>query len=307
MNRTILVATIFLSLVAHAQKKVPSKTYNLHSEFKYQVEISSMDIIGNTMFVLSESCEYLYQFNIDSLNDSRENIPSMKVHLPFLGGSDVEGLALFDHYVFYINEDGNSIKSFDLETLKPVAIKPNKIKLPKNNSSYRLYTGLEGIDINSELSILYVIQERDKKQETSISRLLAYRIGRKNNEFVLTYLDELEISLEHDFRYSSIALSEDYNSIFLIRSKFIKRSNKGEYFIDKIDFESTSMFSNSKIDMSKIKHFQIDNNKINNANIEGMAHFNNTLYIINDNLESASKNCYKSINKPTYIFTFKDK
>lgn len=263
IRKAILIFYLSYCFNAISQQK-PLKTYNLNSEFRYQVEISSMDIIDGKMFILSESCGYLYQFNINKLNDSRENLPDMKVRLPFLNGLDVEGLALFDHYIFYVNEDGNSIKSFNLETLLPIDVEPKIDKLPKNNDDHnqKLHTGLEGIDINNSLSILYVIHERDKKQTNSKSRLIAYRVGKKNNKFILSYIDELEISLKDDFRYSSITLSEDNSSIFLIRSKFIESIDQGEYVIDKIDLEKTGMFLQSKTDMKTIEHFKIDNNEI---------------------------------------------
>ncbi len=305
MKKIFVALIIFYSLTISLQAQV-KQVYNLNSEFNYPVQISGMDIINDSLFILSENCKYLYQYKISKLKKDSENLPLQKIYLPFLENMDLEGLAIFEHYIFCVNEKDNTIKAIDIKNYTSVKVEKDIEELPKNDSKNILETGLEGIDINKDKSLLYVIQERDKFKASAKAKILAYRIDSQREKFILTYVDQLTINLSDDFRYTGITLSSDNKSIFLIRSKYINEKQGGRYFIDKINLESTGVFQLETASMTDFKLYEIDHNAIDDNNLEGIAHHGDKLYTINDNLEG-QKNCFQTIKDPTHIYTLKDK
>lgn len=284
----------------------PIQEISIAEDFRLNLEISGLDIHDDTLYLISESCKYIFRFDARSLSTSRLNLPVEKRVIKLNKGfEDIESIGIFEHYAFITDESSsaNKIGLIDLITGNQLPLNINYHSLPASKNSD---TGLEGIDINVEKKLVYVLQERKDENEESSAHILAYRIESRRDTLHLTYFSNSEISLIDYNRYTALTLSENGKQIYLIRSKYDRDSRKGKYYLDKISLDQyggfpKSLFKSSSIEYRKLTQDILELKENLYPNLEGIGIYGNHFYLVSDNHESSEANC-SEVGKPTYLF-----
>ncbi|AWV97900.1 SdiA-regulated domain-containing protein [Arcticibacterium luteifluviistationis] len=301
MKKSICALIILLSIIPQFCFSQEFQTFDLPEVFKKGVEISSIAIVGNDIYLPTESCNKIYILSIKDPNyiDS--------IALNFDMAYEIEGLAFYNQrFFFFTNEKNNSLHIYDLKKNEESQINYAFNSQPKNIDTYR---GLEGMAYNRQKKILYILREKNTSSEQAY--IYCFSVKDSSGIFNLEQLkingkDKVTIDLNHGFRYSDFCLSEDSKSLRLLLT------SKGQYYIESLNLDNTSMLpmkSSYKIgelipkDISHYANKLLETNSSNN--LEAIYLSNGRYYIASDNHMTSSPDCETVVNLKTGLISIK--
>jgi len=299
LKKSFSLVIIIFALTSICQIKAQKFTFfPLGDEFNYGLEMSSMDIVNDTLYALAEKCKTLYQFDINNLDSSKTNLPIQKNTLKIDKKLGVEAIAVFEDYLFYTNEvNGNSIAAIDLKNFKSIPFLELDKPLPKGNDHN---SGLEGIDIIPDFKLLYVAQE--KESSGRYSKIAVYHIGSIRDSIDLNFFTDIKIQISDRQRLTALSLSNDNKYLYILRSYYNGKS-EATYSVDRLELNQDGSFSSNTLSSSTLSTINLtnDKSKFQSENLEGIAISNNSIYLISDNAQSKVGLCNETLNNGTKI------
>lgn len=261
------------------------------------VEISGLGVYNNQLLALSEGCGKLFRIPLNGCDGACDEIEMVGQH-----GRDLEGMAIYNNYLFVTNEDAPAGIQFapmdKLQAANKLHFKPvftvagnEKFDLSKHTGDY----GLEGIAINKDKAIAYIIKERSSKDgKKNYSMLWSFAITTIKGQMVFNHLSTTKITQEGRFRYS--------DAFFHNQKLYCIRSDGKEFFIDVISKPETLG------DKISTTHPQIRNVSITSEvnqvkgnlsdRLEGIAITGGKIYLMSD---TGSGKCDKKAPKGTLL------
>ena len=219
-----------------------------------------------------------------------------KEKISTIENEQIEGFATHLNHYFFTNEKRvNELIVLDKDTKTKKAIEfANKnfsFPDPGNNEN-----GIEGIEIDKQNNIIYVILEGKEKPSSLLYRIKIEKISK--HTVYLKILSKLEISKDTNYRYCALAFDDTHNLLLL-------RTDYGKYHIDKIAIEQLNTDTSTKIKPEELIDFSdYVNNKAGyfNTNFEGLAFHEGEIIVISDN---GGSRFYRNAQKGTMLIKIK--
>ncbi|SFU56667.1 Esterase-like activity of phytase [Pustulibacterium marinum] len=275
----IFTCTSLITTTICAQK---IENIKLEDKLHKPYEFSSIDSYRDTIYLMSETCTSFFKIDKDSGKEFQE--------ISFANPDrsyDIEAYCNYENGFFFADETDNSIYHV---SNKSNLLLPHKLLRIESEQNRNRDFGIEGLCLNPEKNILYVIKEFGKNK-TSI--LYCYTILQKENSVSLKLKKRVDISLGNMYRYTDIAFDSQKNSLYLLRTKF------KNYSIDVISLNDQSGLPDNN--NYKYKNFISYNisSKINSyfeegysTNMEGITiDETGKIYLVSDNYTGRDRTC----------------
>lgn len=240
---------------------------------KYSFQFSSIVITNDSIILVTEKCSKIYILNKETLD-----VISVKEDLPNDQIGSIEGVTLYKgRYLFMIDENKVAIFCYDLKGETPF----KKIAGPEQFGSGNA-THLEGIAINDQQSICYVLQEVD-------SKIFLFDIQADNTLTIKQNFREIILPTKGWKRRTDLVY--DKNTFYILATNY-PQTERVTYGIDifAVDSFGTSLTGEYKmIDLSSCQ--DLPNPNLYSQNLEGFAKNSGYFYVISDNEESNNAYC----------------
>lgn len=280
---TCLIGVISLSAAAQEVLEIPDDGNKKVLSRRY--EFSSVAFVGDNMLLFSERCHRLVECVIhDGKTIAETHDRSAPAQF-----AEIEGIALYGKWYLLADEncsnssDGRPFTIWQYTPGEP----PYSVRiLDLHVDNYDNLHGIEGIAVNKQDSLCYLLQERDGKGHSVIYVLgLSVRNGRVH----LTYKDHMQFSQEGDGRFSDIYYEPASRKLLCLKSYL----DAHRYGIARISVDKTgnpvreSMMQPVVYDISGFVSGYPD--EMNN--IEGLAVRGEYVYIVSDNGDRSGNGC----------------
>ncbi|PLX10506.1 MAG: hypothetical protein C0597_16665 [Marinilabiliales bacterium] len=302
----LLIATISWFQILSAQKN-NIKFIDLPDDFNTELEISGMIGHENSLYLVSEREKIIYQismldYSITSSIDLRKPIITYNSKKPEneidIRGIEMEGLSWYKNQLLFVDEGNTAIYRYDLdeETI-------SKIKTNLDLSDFNGDFGMEGIAVNKDKKLVYILRERNGNNQSEIYTLKMSpdkSFKYYNQKYIIDHKD-------NNWRYSDIYYDSQENIIYALRSYYNKKDPEAaKCYIDKIpvnkkgiidgpiDFNEDEMLSNMVV-KNRCKYV---------SNLEGIYKTGNKVFIVSDNARSTKKCDSKPIKTMFIEYTF---
>ena len=244
----------------------------------YPYQFSSLVIKNDSIILVAEKCKRIYILNKKTLD-----VISVINDLDFPKTAEIisiEGVVLYmNRYLFLLDENNNAIYSFDLKdsthTIKK--IDDGMLGMFQND-------GLEGIAIDEEKKICYVLDEKHDK-------IYLFNIGKDN---------QLTIRCNPiNFPKREIPWTRNTDLFYENNQLYVLSTTYGDGKPDKLKY-GISLFSiseNSTLSYQNTSELIFPNSfdyyksRKYNTNLEGLAKDEESFYIISDNAMSDKDSC----------------
>ncbi|MBD0400174.1 SdiA-regulated domain-containing protein [Flammeovirga sp. EKP202] len=147
------------------------------TQYKGRFDLSGISYQEDNIYVIADKKEnnHIYKLNWEEENWTI----SLEVTFDLGVDIDIEGIALYNKDAYLINEANNEVYKVDLKNgnSSKLSIDWSKLKLPKKK--WQKNAGFEGITIDEEKHILYLVKERDPR--------FVIEIDLKNNTIIEEY------------------------------------------------------------------------------------------------------------------------
>lgn len=244
---------------------------------KRTYEISSLAFLNDTFYMASEKCKKLFLVTKDGGYIRKD---TLKIDRKCVG---IEGLAHYKGELFMTDENNGTLWSYSLSTNSIYELKTDRDDIVSKLTGE---TGMEGIAIDEDNGVFYIMQERDSENHGN-SHLYIFSVVSSEDKHTLKYEREVLILQDDNMRYSDIYFDPIKNRLVCLRTKY------GKYYIDSIpisalkDTIKACDFKEIKIkDSTKIKLSDTKNDNGYNTNLEGILLNDGTYYIVSDNLQT---------------------
>lgn len=271
------------------------------------IEISSLAVYGNTLYLLPESCRKLYSYDLvrKKFNET--------IELKEIGQDmQLEGMAFFnDRYFFFTDEVENKLHIYDLENRKVLSPTLPFADKPTNKGGEKGLEGLEYNRIDEDKGLLYLLRERNGQK--NFGYLYCFKVSEKNGWFTFEIQHfsgnekvKIELNKNEGYRFSDLCLSEDKKALLLLRTS----ESKHAYYIDLLKLDASNHLPiESQYNLGKLPSKEIYGNdtfKINgmSSNLEGIEVYNGEIYLVSDNNkcgDTSSKCCDEKSDKKTFF------
>ena len=286
----IALSALLLSLQTFPQSL---QQYPLADDLNNQIELSSLDLRGDTLLMISEGCATLYEFVLSDLDPGRTNSYSSTTKFKTRCGADLEALATWGAYLLYTDEKDNRIFALHRRTGERIQVQVQSGSLPAQSGKKGSY-GLEGLEIDETNNRLYVIQEKDPSE--TFAPLQTYQIRQENGQLILTFEKEISLPLSDGYRYCALALDPANSQLYLLRTQY------ENYWID--GFE---LFTDGSLDLESLETYNLSDlvNPLEDqgysTNVEGLSLNRNGFFIVSDNYFGSRNKCSKSSDAKTAL------
>ena len=280
MKPSLILTTLF-SLLFTASYGQNVSFPELPDEFRLKYEFSSVDVVADTFFFVSEKCRTVLEV---TRTDQQEFNLVNRVSLSHVVGKnqEIEGVRFYHNFMFYTDETRNEIRAINLHTDQQVEIRQEG-KIPGSGSE-----GLEGLAINDKHGILYAMKERVKGE--SKAKIYCFKISTTDHVCKLAFLKTITIHLPVGSRCPELTFNQDYSKLYILRTSYNPQTKLGAYMIDEVNIEATtglpSADSYTAITINKLDISQEVNAKSKegyHSNLEGMVFWRNQLWLVSDN------------------------
>lgn len=240
---------------------------------RYSFQFSSTIVKGDSLILISEKCGKVYILNKNDLT-----IISAKAVFPIDQIESIEGAALYkDRYLFLLDENTVCVYCYDLQGQTPFKKIASKELLGSNNEGL-----LEGIAINEEQSICYILQEESGK-------IMLFDIQPNFN--LKKRIDTSDINLPPKGWTRHTDLYFEKNKLYVLNTDY-PRSNPTRYGIDVFSVDTLGSKLEAGYNSIELTSFKgLGNIADYSTNLEGFAKEDNTFYVVSDNHQSDMINC----------------
>lgn len=289
MKNLIILVIGIISLGLNAQQ---IQFLDLPSFFDREFEISGLTGNEKNLFLAAERCAKIFVIKKEDLT----HIETIHLNIDDMpNGVEIEGLSLFKDFLLLIDEKNGKIFSFNLKTKKLITLKPNGIDLSLFKGRY----GIEGIAVDEESKVLYLLREKNEKLQSEIH---AFSMSEKDGSLNLKYRNQTLVQHEDEkWRYTGLSIDYENNKLLCLKSYYVK----GQPHLDKTEIDHISIDSlsnkNSKSNMllSLTKEVYFMRNSFA-TNIEGIYSDNESIFVTSDNGEG-KKDCSQKSMKTIMI------
>ena len=276
-------------------QKIDKTLTQLHLKDKlnelYPYQFSSLVIKNDSVILVAEKCKRIYVLNKKTLD-----VISVIKDLDFPKTAkiiSIEGVVLYmNRYLFLLDENNNAIYSFDLEdsTHKIKKIDAEMLGTFQNE-------GLEGIAIDEEKKICYVLDEKHDK-------IYLFNIG-KDNQLTIR-CNPINFPKREIPWTRNTDLYYEKNQLYVLSTNYKKKQTdtlKYGISLFSIGGDYTLTYQNT-IELIFPESFDYYRLERYSTNLEGLVKDSNLFYVISDNADSDRDNCDTQINgiKKTLFF-----
>ncbi|GAA4840763.1 esterase-like activity of phytase family protein [Algivirga pacifica] len=295
MKNLWLLFCILPSLVSAQEVLFSELPPALHQQY----ELSAMDSRDDTLYIMSENCATVFKYYPDT--ETLTILPLTLSDQEY----DIEGIALYQQYLFFSNEASNTIHLLDLHTGKELPLDVDSSFGPCQD--FKRGKGIEGLEIDEKRGILYAL--RESNFWFSEASLYCFQIEWKNGQCTLSLLadhEEFLLQLPDGERYTDMALMPNSNELYLFRSK------RGTYGMDILPLaQINGLPTQEELSRADFRQHNFSaaintqGEKGYNTNVEGIAPIGDILYLISDNVFGEG-DCGEEGSKPVFgkIFNF---
>lgn len=291
MKKVILFFVLQITFVIHAQH---IQFLDLPSFFDREFEISGLTGNRDNLFLAAERCEKIFVVKKEDMTHVETiHLNTEKLKSPI----EIEGLTLYKNFLLIADEKKGRVLSYNLTTHQLKVLPTNGKDLSSLTGKY----GMEGIVVNEKSGILYVLREKNEKNQSEIH---TFAISEIDGLIELNYLNHTIIQHENsDWRYAGLSIDYINNRLLCLKSCYVEdwsALNKREIDYIKLDacFKSTQFtYPNTLLSLSKDVLFM---KKTYATNIEGIYCDSSHIYITSDNGEG-EKDCSQISSKTAMI------
>ncbi len=261
---------------------------DLPSLFEREFEISGLTGNEDNLFLAAERCAKIFVVNKEDMTHVETIHLDMK-DLP--NGIEIEGLSLYKNFLLLTDEKNGKVFSFNLSTRKLRNLESIGLDL----SSFKGKYGIEGIAVDGESNLLYLLREKNEKFQSEIH---SFSIYEKEGLIDLKYRNQTLIQHKNEkWRYTGLSIDSENNRLLCLKSYYVKNLPKlSKRSIDYLLFDSlTSKITspNNLLSLTKEMYFMRNSFALN---IEGIYSDDTSIYITSDNGEG-SKDCNQKSSK----------
>lgn len=283
---------LFLGIIPFGVNAQKIQFLDLPSFFEREFEISGLTGNENNLFLAAERCAKIFVIKKDDMTHV-QTIHIDSKDIP--NGIEIEGLSFFNDFLLLTDEKNGIIFSFNLKTKKLIALEPNG----KDLSSFKGRYGIEGIAIDEELKVLYLLREKNEKFQSEIH---SFSISEKDGSLNLNYRNRTLVQHENEkWRYTGLSIDYENKRLLCLKSYYVKdQPHLDKREIDFISFDSlANKNTNSNMLLSLTKEIYFMRHSFA-TNIEGVYSDNESIYVTSDNGEG-EKDCSQKSSKTTMI------
>jgi len=275
----------------------------LTNEFDTEIEISGMVGHNNTLYLVSEREEIVFLLNkrdyslIKSIDLTKAiiNFNSKNTENEInIRGIEMEGITWYNNNLYFVDEGNTSIYKYQL--------KERTISRLTTNLDLSTFTGslgMEGIAVNPNKKLIYILRERNGNNQSEIYTLNI------SNDLFLSY-DSARYIINHpnkNWRYSDIYYDSEENMIYGLRSYYERKvPEAAKCFIDKIPVNANGTI-NKPVEFSKDESLSeevIKNRCMYVSNLEGLYKAHGKILIVSDNARG-TKECNSKPVKTMFV------
>lgn len=300
-NILTIIILITLTPTLNAQNKI--NFIDLPAEFNTELEISGMVGHNDTLYFVAERENIILVIDavdytlIKSIELTRAIInynsanPDDEINIRNV---EMEGVTWYQNTLLFVDEGNTAIYQFNL--------KRNSIKKLNTNldmSEFYGNNGMEGIAVNPEKEIIYVLRERNGENQSEIYTLYLTdnsRLKYKHQKYIIDHPND-------DWRYTDMFYDANENVIYALRSYFTRQNpESAKCYIDKIPVHKNGFLGKS-VKQSKdetLSDLVIKNRCKYVSNLEGIYKTGNKIFIVSDNQRSTKK-CDKRPIKTMFV------
>jgi len=309
MIRFYLVIATILCFQSLSAQKNNIKFIELPDDFHTELEISGMIGHENSLYLVSEREKIVHQismldYSIITTIDLRQPIinynsknPENEINIRTI---EMEGITWYKNQLLFVDEGNTAIYKYDLNdgTI-------SKIKTNLDLSEFKGNYGMEGIAVNQDKKLVYILRERNGKDQSEI-----YTLKISPDKSFKYYNQKLTVDhKDNNWRYSDIYYDSQENIIYALRSYYNRTDPKeAKCFIDRIPVDEKGIIS-EPIEFSKdetLSNLVVKNRCKYVSNLEGIYKTENKVYIVSDNARSTKK-CNSTPIKTMFIeYTLKE-
>lgn len=300
--RTILI----LSICFIANFSIQAQTHmirfiELPEAFNTEYEISGMVGHNDTLYFVSEREKVILVasqsgYNLISTIDLTKPIQHFNTLNPEdeinVHKIEMEGMTWYNNNLLLVDEGNTTIYTYNLKNNTINIIEPEL-----DLSEFQRNLGMEGIAVNPNQKLIYILRERNGNKQSEIYTL-------KIAEETLHYQQKFTINLaSNNWRYSDIYYDEDDNMLYGLRS-FYDRSapDKAKCYVDEISIDRNGLPQQPIIQHNDetLNDSIIQNRCEYVSNLEGIYKTGDIIYLVSDN-RRGSKNCNPTPIKTMFI------
>ncbi|RKR80397.1 phytase-like protein with esterase activity [Mucilaginibacter gracilis] len=279
----LLLTGVSSSFAQQAPEKIDLKD----SVFSQALQISAMAVFKGDRYMAAEKCKLILMLDKDW-----NKTDVIDLNQGILEGKpvEIEGMAVYKGHLLLTDEHAPAIYSMDLHNRKLTTVSTDQEKrLGKDTGDF----GLEGIAVDEENGICYLLKERNKdfQSEIRVFRIVidAGSISLKYLRNILVDQEKLNKAPEGNTRYSDIYFDPAGKILYCLRSYYDRAEpSKSKYGVDAIAASDYTKIPASAIDANKILYKDLSTKVATgypgfNNNLEGMAIQDKKLYLVSDN------------------------
>lgn len=285
MKNLIVLFFGLISLVLSAQKV---QFLDLPFFFDREFEISGLTGNEDYLFLAAERCAKIFVVKKENMN----HVETIHLDIKAItGGIEIEGISMYKNYLLITDEKKGRLFSFNLKTKILKEIKT----IGKDMSAFTWKYGMEGIAVDEDSKIVYVLRERNKKQQSEIH---SFFISEKEDLLYLNYRNQTLIQHENEnWRYSGLAIDKNKYRLLCLKSYHLR----GQPELDKfeIDHIPLDVLMNSNWRSKKLRSLSAEVSFMRASfatNLEGIYSDTESVFITSDNGEG-EKDCSQKSRK----------
>lgn len=303
MKRFNFLLICFLCIQSAIAQNPNIKFIDLPGAFNTELEISGMVGHNDTLYLVSERQKIIFLVNksdfsiISSIDltkpiiDYNAQNPEDEINIRTI---EMEGVTWYKNLLFITDEGNTVIYKYDLKGGRICKMKTNL-----DMSEFNGNLGIEGISVNPDKKLFYLLRERNGSNQTEIYTLKitdANFLKYENQRYIIN-------NPGNNWRYSDIYYKKDENVIYGLRSYYDRKNpENAKCFVDKIPIDENGFLGKDVIQNNDqtLSESVIRNRCKYVSNLEGIYKTGNTIFIVSDNQRSTRK-CDSMPEKTMFI------
>lgn len=300
--KTFLILCIYFITSFSIQAQQNSTLFiELPEAFNTEYEISGMVGHNDTVYFVSEREKVILVVNqldyslistinlIEPIQNFNAVNPDNEIDIRKI---EMEGMTWYNQNLLLVDEGNTTIYTYNLKnnTIK-------KLETDLDLSEFQRSLGMEGIAVNPDQKLIYILRERNGNKQSEIYTL---KIGEES----LHYMNKFTIDhSSNHWRYSDIYYDQDDDILYGLRSFYNHDTPEtAKCYVDEITMDKNGFPQHPILEHKDeaLNDSIIKNRCMYVSNLEGIYKTGDKIYLVSDN-RRGSKNCHPTPIKTMFI------